>query len=52
MGMENLKIVQAGLLPTASSVTDADMILIVQTGRLKRALPSAMKGEIRVTACS
>lgn len=45
MGMENLKTVQAGLLPTASSVTDADMILIVQTGRLKRALPSAMKGE-------
>lgn len=41
----NLQIVHAGLLPTASSVTDADMILIVQAKRLKRALPSAMKGE-------
>ena len=36
---------QAGLLPAASSVTDADMILIVQAKRLKRALPSSMKGE-------
>lgn len=41
----DLQIVHAGLLPTASSVTDADMILIVQAKRLKRALPSAMKGE-------
>ena len=32
-------------MPTASSVTDADMILIVQAKRLKRALPSTMKGE-------
>ena len=41
----DLQIVHAGLLPTVSSVTDADMILIVQAKRLKRALPSAMKGE-------
>lgn len=45
METTGLQIVQAGLLPAASSVTDADMILIVQAKRLKRALPSSMKGE-------
>ena len=44
MGTE-LQVIHANLLPAASSITDADMILVIQGGRPKRALPSAMKGE-------
>ena len=40
-----LQVIHANLLPAASTVSDADMILIIQGGRPKRALPSAMKGE-------
>ena len=40
-----LQVIHANLLPEASNITDADMILIIQSGRPKRALPSAMKGE-------
>lgn len=40
-----LQIIHANLLPEASNITDADMILIIQSGRPKRALPSAMKGD-------
>ena len=43
--MEELQIIHANLLPTASTVSDADMILIIQGGRPKRALPSSMKGD-------
>ena len=39
-----LQVIHANLLPTASTVSDADMILVIQGGRPKRALPSAMKG--------
>ena len=39
-----LQVIHANLLPAASTVSDADMILIIQGGRPKRALPSAMKG--------
>ena len=38
-----LQVIHANLLPAASTVSDADMILIIQGGRPKRALPSAMK---------
>lgn len=41
---QDLEIISANLLPGATNITDNDMILIVQGGRLKRALPSAMKG--------
>lgn len=40
-----LQVIHANLLPEASNITDADMILVIQGGRPKRALPSAMKGE-------
>ena len=40
-----LQVIHANLLPEASNITDADMILIIQSGRPKRALPSAMKGD-------
>lgn len=43
--MEELQIIHANLLPAASTVSDADMILIIQGGRPKRALPSSMKGD-------
>lgn len=42
--MAELQIIHANLLPAASTVTDADTILIIQSGRPKRALPSSMKG--------
>lgn len=41
----DLQVIHANLLPEASNITDADMILIIQSGRPKRALPSAMKGD-------
>ena len=37
--------IRANLLPAAGTITDNDMILIIQGGRPKRALPSAMKGK-------
>ena len=40
-----LQIIHANMLPEASAITDADMILVIQSGRPKRALPSAMKGD-------
>ncbi len=42
---EELEIIRANLLPAAGTITDNDMILIIQGGRPKRALPSAMKGK-------
>ncbi len=42
---EEFEIIRANLLPAAGTITDNDMILIVQGGRPKRALPSAMKGK-------
>ena len=41
---EEFEIIRANLLPAAGTITDNDMILIIQGGRPKRALPSAMKG--------
>lgn len=41
----DLQIIHANLLPEASNITDDDMILVIQSGRPKRALPSAMKGD-------
>lgn len=40
---EEFEIIRANLLPAAGTITDNDMILIIQGGRPKRALPSAMK---------
>lgn len=42
---QEFDVVRANLLPVAGTVTDNDMILIVQGGRPKRALPSVMKGK-------
>lgn len=42
---EEFEIIRANLLPAAGTITDNDMILIIQGGRPKRALPSAMKGK-------
>lgn len=42
---EEFEIIRANLLPAAGAITDNDMILIIQGGRPKRALPSAMKGK-------
>lgn len=42
---QEFEVVRANLLPVAGTVTDNDMILIVQGGRPKRALPSVMKGK-------
>ena len=42
---EEFEIIRANLLPVAGTITDNDMILIIQGGRPKRALPSAMKGK-------
>ena len=42
---EEFEIIRANLLPAAGTITDNDMILIIQGGRAKRALPSAMKGK-------
>lgn len=42
---QDFDVVSANLLPAATSVTDNDMILIIQSSRVKRALPSAMKGK-------
>ncbi|WP_233202183.1 collagen-like triple helix repeat-containing protein [Parabacteroides provencensis] len=42
---EEFEIIKANLLPVAGTITDNDMILIIQGGRAKRALPSAMKGK-------
>lgn len=42
--MAEFDIIQAQNLPTASSVSDNDMLLVVQSGRLKRVPPSLMKG--------
>lgn len=42
---QEFDIVRANLLPVAGTVTDNDMILIVQGGKAKRALPSVMKGK-------
>lgn len=38
-------VARASLLPVAGTVTDGDMLIVVQGGRVKRALPSAMKGK-------
>lgn len=43
--MEEFEVIRANLLPVAGTITDNDMILIVQGGKAKRALPSAMKGK-------
>lgn len=45
MGEEEYEIVRANLLPPATSVSDNDMLLVVQGGRLKRVPPSLMKGD-------
>lgn len=42
---EEFEIIRANLLPVAGTITDNDMIIIAQGGRVKRALPSAMKGK-------
>lgn len=42
---EEFDIIRANLLPAAGAITDNDMLLIIQGGRPKRALPSAMKGK-------
>ena len=42
---QEFDIIRTNLLPAAGTVTDNDMILIVQGGKAKRALPSAMKGK-------
>lgn len=42
---EEFEIIRANLLPVAETITDNDMIIIAQGGRVKRALPSAMKGK-------
>lgn len=42
---QEFDIVRANLLPAAGTVTDNDMVLIIQGGKPKRALPSAMKGK-------
>lgn len=42
---QEFDIIQANLLPAASSVSDNDMLLVVQGGRLKRVPPSLMKGK-------
>lgn len=42
---EEFEIIRANLLPAAGTITDNDMILIIQGGRPKRALLSAMKGK-------
>lgn len=44
MGEEEYEIVRANMLPPATSVSDNDMLLVVQGGRLKRVPPSLMKG--------
>ena len=41
---EEYEIVRANMLPPATSVSDNDMLLVVQGGRLKRVPPSLMKG--------
>lgn len=41
---EEYEIVRANLLPPATSVSENDMLLVVQAGRLKRVPPSLMKG--------
>lgn len=43
--MEEFEVIRANLLPAAGTITDNDMILIVQGGKPKRALPSAMMGK-------
>lgn len=43
--MEEFEVIRANLLPAAGTITDNDMILIVQGGKPKRALPSAMRGK-------
>lgn len=43
--MSDYKFINANELPAVASVTDNDMILIIQGGRPKRALPSAMRGK-------
>lgn len=42
---QELEVISANLLPAATNISDNDMILIIQEGRPKRALPSAMKGK-------
>ena len=42
---EEFEIIRANLLPAAGTITDNDMIIIAQGGKIKRALPSAMKGK-------
>ena len=44
MATGEFDIIYANALPAATNVTDNDMILIIQGGRPKRALPSTMKG--------
>ena len=44
MATGEFDIIYANALPAATNVTDNDMILIIQAGRPKRALPSTMKG--------
>lgn len=41
---EEFDIVRAQNLPAATSVSDNDMLLVVQGGTLKRVIPSLMKG--------
>ena len=43
--MAEYEVIKANMLPVAGTVTDDDTILVIQGGRPKRALPSAMKGE-------
>lgn len=42
---EKFDVVRAQNLPLATIISDNDMLLVVQGGYLKRALPSAMKGK-------
>ena len=42
---QEFDIIRANLLPAAGTITDSDMLLVIQGGRPKRALPSAMKGK-------
>ncbi|RHJ76920.1 hypothetical protein DW103_16610, partial [Parabacteroides sp. AM08-6] len=42
---QEFDIVRAQNLPPATNITENDMLLVVQSGMLKRALPSAMKGK-------
>lgn len=43
--MSDFKVINANELPAVASVTDNDMILVIQGGWPKRALPSSMKGK-------